>query len=166
MGHDNESIRKVIRKSSGKTDGAGSPSANTFPYAPRRGARGNGCGSPGNRPDEIPPWKSSGKSGSPDSHPDTSGRNERFAGWLAGASAEQVERFKLQGERRLTPEQMELHRLCGERILKEHATRGRKFTAEVLADARRWAAFPKLHGALTSGEPLHVALRGDNLEVF
>lgn len=99
------------------------------------------------------------------SHP-TATTDQRFAGWLAGASAEQFERFKLQGERRLTPEQMELHRLCGERILKEHATRGRKFTAEALADARRWAAFPKLPGALTSGEPLPVALRGDNLEVF
>jgi hypothetical protein len=91
-------------------------------------------------------------------------QEQRFAGWLAGASAEQVERFKLAGERRLTPEQMELHRLCGERILKEHASRGRKFADDVLADARRWAAFPKLHGALSDGLP--VALRGDNLEVF
>ncbi len=99
------------------------------------------------------------------SHP-TATTDPRFAGWIAGATAEQIERVKLQYERRLSPEQQELHRLCGERILKEHAARGRKFTADVLADAKRWAAFPKLPHALTNGEPLPEALRGDNLEVF
>lgn len=71
----------------------------------------------------------------------------------------------------LTAEQQELHRLCGERILREHAQRLRKFTPDVLADARRWAAFPKLPHALSSGEPvpdeqLPPPLRGGALEVF
>ncbi len=71
----------------------------------------------------------------------------------------------------LTAEQQELHRLCGERILREHAQRTRKFTPDVLADARRWAAFPKLPHALSSGEPvpdeqLPASLRGGTLEVF
>ena len=71
----------------------------------------------------------------------------------------------------LTAEQQELFRVCGERILREHAQRLRKFTPDVLADARRWAAFPKLPHSLSSGEPvpdeqLPPALRGGVLEVF
>ena len=70
----------------------------------------------------------------------------------------------------LTAEQQELHRLCGERILENHRL-GRKVSPEALADARRWAAFPKLPHALSSGEPvpddqLPPALRGGALEVF
>lgn len=70
----------------------------------------------------------------------------------------------------LTPEQQELFRLCGERILENHRL-GRKVTPEALADGRRWAAYPKLPHALSSGEPvpddqLPPALRGGALEVF
>lgn len=70
----------------------------------------------------------------------------------------------------LTTEQRELFRLCGERILDRHRL-GFKFSPEALADARRWAAFPKLPHALSSGAPvpdeqLPPALRGGALEVF
>ena len=70
----------------------------------------------------------------------------------------------------LTAEQQELFRLCGERIL-ESRRMGHKFSPEALADARRWAAFPKLPHALSRGEPvpdeqLPPALRGGALEVF
>lgn len=70
----------------------------------------------------------------------------------------------------LTAEQMELFRVCGERIL-ERQRLGFKFAPEALADGRRWAAFPKLPHALSSGEPvpddqLPPALRGGALEVF
>ena len=70
----------------------------------------------------------------------------------------------------LTDEQKELFRQCGERILENHRL-GRKVTPEALADGRRWAAFPKLPHALSSGEPvpdadLKPALRGGALEVF
>jgi hypothetical protein len=70
----------------------------------------------------------------------------------------------------LTPEQQELFRRCGERILENHRL-GRKVTPEALADGKRWAALPKLPHALSSGEPvpdnqLPPALRGGALEVF
>jgi len=70
----------------------------------------------------------------------------------------------------LTDEQRELFRLCGERIL-ERQRLGFKVGPKALADGRRWAAFPKLPHALSSGEPvpdeqLKPALRGGALEIF
>lgn len=64
-------------------------------------------------------------------------------------------------------ERQELFRLCGERILDAHRL-GRKINPDALADARRWAAFPKLPHSLSSGEPvpdeqLPPALRGGAL---
>ncbi len=52
----------------------------------------------------------------------------------------------------LTDEQRELFRLCGVRIL-DMRRNGHKFSPEALADGRRWASFPKLQRALSSGEP-------------
>lgn len=70
----------------------------------------------------------------------------------------------------LTREQQELFRIAGQRILDDHRA-GRKITPEALADARRWAAIPRLPHALSSGEPvpdeqLPAPLRGGNLEIF
>lgn len=100
----------------------------------------------------------------------TATTDPRFAGWIAGASQEQVDRFAQRETKPLTAEQRELFRQCGERILDSHRL-GRKVSPEALADGRRWAAFPKLPHALSSGEPvpdeqLPPALRGGALEVF
>ena len=98
------------------------------------------------------------------SHP-TAKIDSRFAGWIAGASQAQADRFAAD---MLTPEQRELFRLCGERILANHAA-GRKVTPEALADGKRWAAFPPLAGPMSAGVPdneLPAPLRGGNLEVF
>ena len=68
----------------------------------------------------------------------------------------------------MTPEQRELFRLCGERILANHAA-GRKVTPEALADGKRWAAIPPLGRPLTAGVPddqLPPPLRGGALETF
>lgn len=70
----------------------------------------------------------------------------------------------------LTPEQRELFRLCGVRILELRRT-GHKFSPEALADARRWARRKPLPHALSNGAPvpdsdLKPALRGGALEVF
>ena len=105
-------------------------------------------------------------------HP-TATTDKRFAGWLAGASVEQVERFERERAGRcpaLNAGQRELFRLCGQRIVDDHAA-GRKIAPEALADGRRWAALPKLPHALSTGEPvpdeqLPPALRGGALEVF
>lgn len=69
-----------------------------------------------------------------------------------------------------TAEQRELFRLCGQRILDNHAA-GRKVSPEALADGRKWAALPVLPHSLSSGEPvpddqLPPALRNGALEVF
>ena len=98
------------------------------------------------------------------SHP-TAKVDSRFAGWIAGASQAQADRFAAD---MLNPEQRELFRLCGERILANHAA-GRKVTPEALADGKRWAAFPPLAGPMSAGVPdkeLPAPLRGGNLEVF
>jgi hypothetical protein len=68
----------------------------------------------------------------------------------------------------LTPEQRELFRLCGQRILDNHAA-GRKVSPEALADGKRWAAYPPLTRPLSAGVPddqLPPALRDGALEVF
>lgn len=74
------------------------------------------------------------------------------------------------GPQLLTPEQRELFRQCGERILEDHRL-GRKVTPEALADGKRWAAFPKLGRAMGPGDPvtddqLPRPLRNGALEVF
>lgn len=105
-------------------------------------------------------------------HP-TATPDQRFAGWIAGASAEQVERFERERAGRspaINDEQRELFRLCGQRIVDDHAA-GRKIAPEALADGRRWAALPKLQHPMGPGEPvtddqLPPALRGGALEVF
>lgn len=70
----------------------------------------------------------------------------------------------------LTVEQRELFRIAGQRIL-DDAAAGRKFSAAALADARVWAAYPRLPHSLSTGEPvpdheLAPPLRGGALEVF
>lgn len=52
----------------------------------------------------------------------------------------------------LTPEQRELFRLCGERIL-ERQRMGFKVDPKALADGRRWAKIKPLQRALSPGEP-------------
>lgn len=69
-----------------------------------------------------------------------------------------------------TREQLELFRIAGQRILNDHRA-GRKIAPDALADARRWAAIPRLPHALSSGEPvpdeqLPRPLRGGALERF
>ena len=71
-------------------------------------------------------------------------------------------------EDNLTPEQRELFRLCGERILANHRA-GRKVSPEALADGKRWAAYPPLAGPMSAGVPddqLPAPLRGGALEAF
>lgn len=66
----------------------------------------------------------------------------------------------------LTPEQCELFRLCGERILENHRL-GHPVSPDVLANGSRWAAHPKLDGTLSSGVPdtdPQVRLHGAALE--
>ena len=70
----------------------------------------------------------------------------------------------------LTAEQCALFRQCGENILRRHRA-GQKFSAEALADARRWAAFPVVRtpagtGVQVPDEQLPPALRGGALEIF
>ena len=70
----------------------------------------------------------------------------------------------------MTDEQRELFRIAGETILENHRL-GRKATPEALANGRKWAAYPKLPHALSSGEPvpdadLPAALRNGALEIF
>ena len=87
-------VRKAVRNLSGIPESAESPSGQTFPYAPRRGARGNAGGFPGqssgkNRPESRPE-----KAVRPEARPESSGISRRFDGWLAGASAEQQARWE------------------------------------------------------------------------
>lgn len=56
------------------------------------------------------------------------------------------------GPQLLTAEQRELFRICGQRILDNHAA-GRKVSPQALADGRKWAALPQLKRAMSSGEP-------------
>lgn len=87
-------VRNPVRNLSGIPEASENPSGQTFPYAPRRGARGNAGGFPGQSSGKQGPGKRPENRSRPESRPETSGNLDRFASWLAGATEAQVEAWK------------------------------------------------------------------------